>query len=125
MPDIISSALTHMMNCKKVGKSKCKMPFSSLLVSVLEIMHKNGYIKSYKKEKDKFDYIIVEIGNLNECKAIRPRFYVQKDDYDKYIRRFLPARNLGILIVSTSQGLLTHAQAIEKGIGGSLLAYCY
>ena len=41
------------------------------------------------------------------------------------MKRFLPARNLGILIISTNQGLITHVDAIDKNIGGSLIAYFY
>ncbi len=43
----------------------------------------------------------------------------------KYARRYLPARDMGVLILSTSQGLMTHHAALEKNIGGSLIAYVY
>ena len=46
-------------------------------------------------------------------------------EIDKYIKRYLPSKDLGIIIISTSQGLMTHQTAIEKNIGGSLLAYFY
>jgi len=44
---------------------------------------------------------------------------------EQYIKRFLPARDIGILIISTSKGLMTHKEAMEKGAGGSLIAYCF
>jgi small subunit ribosomal protein S8 len=37
----------------------------------------------------------------------------------------LPARNFGFLILTTSDGILTHVEARERGIGGKLIAYCY
>ena len=89
-------------------------------------MKKNSYIKDFKSKKDSTGGTLeIEIGNLNVCRAIKPRFNVKKDSYDKYIRRFLPSRKLGILIVSTNKGLMTHKDALEKGLGGKLIAYCY
>ena len=89
-------------------------------------MKKSGYV-DYKisKEEGKFEKVIVEFKELNVCKAITPRFYVKLKKLDRYIKRFLPSRHLGVVILSTSQGLLTHNEAIERGIGGSLIAYCY
>ena len=96
------------------------------MVAVLEVMKKNGYIKSYKVHKDsRGGYVELVLAKLNFCKAIKPRFNVKKDSYEKYIKRFLPARGLGIIIVSTNKGLLTHAEAMEKNLGGKLIAYCY
>jgi len=60
-----------------------------------------------------------------DCKAIKPRFSANKIQIEKYRRRYLPARNLGIIIVSTNKGLMTHEEAMEKGIGGSLIGYFY
>ncbi|MEM4843137.1 MAG: 30S ribosomal protein S8, partial [Ignisphaera sp.] len=41
------------------------------------------------------------------------------------IRRYLPSRDIGILIISTSQGVISHKEAIEMKVGGILLAYVY
>jgi len=46
-------------------------------------------------------------------------------EYEKWEKRFLPAFDFGLLIVSTSQGVMTHKEAREKGIGGRLIAYVY
>jgi len=40
-------------------------------------------------------------------------------------KRFLPARDMGILVVSTSEGVMSHHEAAEKNLGGRLLAYVY
>ncbi|HEB47012.1 MAG TPA: 30S ribosomal protein S8 [Candidatus Pacearchaeota archaeon] len=37
----------------------------------------------------------------------------------------LPARNIGTVIVSTNKGLMTHEEALQEKIGGSLIAYFY
>jgi len=67
----------------------------------------------------------ITLKEVTECKAIKPRFTVSKKTLDKYVRRFLPSRNFGFVIVSTSKGLMTHHEAQENKIGGSLIAYFY
>ena len=54
-----------------------------------------------------------------------PNGVITKDEVIKYIKRYLPSRNYGIIIISTNQGLMTHKEALEKGIGGSLIAFFY
>ena len=124
--DWLSAMLNDVLNCKKAEKKETSItPISKLMIEVLNILKKKGYIEDYHIEKDKFDRVIIKIGKLNNCGTVKPRFFVKKDEFDKYIKTYLPARNMGILIVSTNKGIMTHYEAIEKGIGGSLIAYCY
>jgi len=124
-PDIIAKALNEIMNAKRAGKSSCTVkPISKLLINIFEIMKKNNYI-NYRIEKGKFDVIVVEIKKLNECGAIKPRFNVRIEDLDRYIRRYLPARDLGIVLVSTNKGLTTDKEIGELKAGGCLIAYCF
>jgi len=120
--DLISDVLNKIMNAKRAGKKEIEVSrFSKLLIEILKIGKKEGYIKKYEV-KDKKLHIEFE---LNECRAIRPRYYVNLKNMEKYIRRFLPARNFGVVIISTNQGLMTHRDANEKKIGGSLIAYMF
>ncbi len=123
--DIVADALNMLKNAKMAGKENVKIiRVSKLLTEVLKIMKQKGAVKKYKiSTRDKF--IEVTLGELFECKAIKPRFTVDKDQIEKYRRRYLPARNLGTMIVSTNQGLMTHEEAQEEGIGGCLIAYFY
>jgi len=121
--DIISDVLNQIMNAKKAGKSELVTGrYSKFLIEILGIAKKEGYM-DYKIDKEK--KLIIEIKNLNKCKAIKPRFYVTVDKIEKYMRRYLPAKNFGIIIISTSKGLMTQKEAYEKNIGGSLIAYFY
>ena len=87
-------------------------------------MKQKNAIKKYKiNSKDKS--LDITIGDLTNCKAVKPRFTVKKDQIEKYRRRYLPARNLGVLIVSTTSGLMTHEEVVEEGKGGCLIAYFY
>ena len=44
---------------------------------------------------------------------------------EKYEKRYLPARAFGVIIVTTSKGLMLLSESVEKKLGGKLLAYCY
>ncbi len=121
--DIISDSLNQMMNALKAGKSSVTLKrHSKLLLSVLAIAKLKGYVSSFKAEGTS---MTIEFGKLNGCNSIKPRFMIGVSDIDKYVARYLPAKNLGVLIISTSQGLMTHTTAQDKGIGGSLIAYMY
>ncbi len=124
--DWLSTMLNDIMNCKKAGKKETTItPVSNLMLGVLKILKENDYIEDFKVEEDKFRKVVIKIKKINKCGSIKPRFFVKKNGFDKYIRRYLPARGFGIIIVSTNKGLMTHREAIEKNIGGSLIAYCY
>ncbi len=123
--DTVADALNMIKNAKRARKEVVEvMKMSNLLIEILKIMKQKNAIKKYKinpKEKS----VEVTIGEISECRAIKPRFTVQKDEIEKYKRRYLPARGIGTIIVSTNKGLMTHEEAEEEGIGGSLVAYFY
>ena len=93
----------------------------------LIILKKKGYISEFGEVKTcRGNYIDLKLkGTINNCGAIKPRFSVQTSTYEKYEKRYLPAKDFGIIIVSTSQGIMTHKEAKTKKIGGKLLAYVY
>jgi len=123
--DVVADALNMMKNTKKTGKEIIKVNRTSkLLIEILKIMKQKGAVKKYKIDlKNKF--IEISLGDFIECKAIKPRFTVKKDQIEKYRRRYLPARNIGTIIISNNKGLMTHEEALEEGMGGSLIAYFY
>jgi len=123
--DIVADALNMMKNAKKAKKEVVKLQrISNLLIEVLKIMKQKGAIKRYKINAIEKSIEIV-LGDLSECKSIKPRFSVDKTAIEKYRRRYLPSRNLGTVIISTNKGLMTHEEAQEEEIGGSLIAYFY
>ena len=128
MNDTLANALSHMLNCEKVGKNTCIIRDASKMIKeVLEIMKSHNYVSKIEfKESPKGNTIIVELkGSINNCGAIKPRFPVGLEGYEKYERRYLPAKDFGIMIVSTTKGLMTQDKAIEQKLGGKLIAYCY
>jgi small subunit ribosomal protein S8 len=126
--DPLANALSHIKNCENVAKRTCMIKNSSSLIKgVLDIFKQKGFIIKYKEvETPKGNFLEVELtGAINNCGAIKPRFSVTLENYEKFEKRYLPAKNFGIIIVSTNKGLMDHIQATEKNIGGRLIAYCY
>ncbi|MFA5061469.1 MAG: 30S ribosomal protein S8 [Candidatus Pacearchaeota archaeon] len=122
--DIVADALNQIMNAKRVEKKEIHIKRSSkFLVSLLESMKKKGYIDYSVAEGEKG--VNVKIIKLNECKAIKPRRFTGFDDIEKYLRRYLPSRKFGHLLISTNKGLIDQHEAIENKIGGALIAYIY
>jgi ribosomal protein S8 len=120
--DLISDALNQIMNAEKTEKKEVILKrHSKFLIQVLEKMKEKKHIEL----KIEGINLIIKILNLNECKSIKPRFYVSMNEIDKYARRFLPSRNFGVMLISTSRGLLNQHEAKENKIGGSLIAYFY
>jgi len=87
-------------------------------------MKQKGAVKKYKIDT-KGKFVEVSLGDFLDCRAVKPRFSVKKDQIEKYRVRYLPARNVGTVIISTGKGLMSHDEATEKGMGGSVLAYFY
>ncbi len=123
--DIVADALNMMRNAKRAGEETIEVKkISNLLIEVLKIMKQKDAIKKYKIDS-KNKSVEITIGDISECKAIKPRFTVKKDGIEKYERRYLPARGIGTMIISTNKGLITHEEAKEEDIGGCLIAYFY
>ncbi len=125
---LLADALSAIRNGILHGKKKVilKNKYSRLLMNVLEVMKKHGYVEDYKiLDESRGKVIEVTLSEyLNECKAILPRFFIKKNEYLEWEKQFLPAVDTGILIVSTSRGVMTNKEAKGK-IGGALIAYVY
>lgn len=126
--DTLATALSVILNMEKIGKKECMIRTSSKMVKIIfKIMNENGYIGLFNEVVTKKGNLLKVnlLGNINKCGAIKPRYSVKIDEYEKFEKRYLPAKDFGIIFVSTPKGIMTHIKAREKGIGGKLLAYCY
>ena len=125
--DPLSNVLSSILNCEKIGKKECIVkPVSSLIKKVLQIMKDNRYIGEFKEYPGRGGYIKINLlGKINKCGVIKPRFSVKKDQIEKYEKRYLPAKDFGIIIISTNRGLITHYKVKEKSSGGRLISYVY
>ncbi|MEM2936789.1 MAG: 30S ribosomal protein S8 [Candidatus Bathyarchaeia archaeon] len=128
MMDTLSSGLTTIKNNELRNRRECIIsPASKLLGRVLRVMQLNGYIGEFEfvdnGRSGKFRVQL--LGRINRCGAVKPRFPVRANEFETWEKSFLPSRDVGIIIVSTPQGVISHREAKEKGIGGRILAFVY
>ncbi|MFB6159894.1 MAG: 30S ribosomal protein S8 [Haloferacaceae archaeon] len=126
--DPLANALSGVNNAESVGHlTHTVAPASNEIGSVLEVLYDREYVDGFEFVDDgKAGKFEVELrGAINECSAVKPRYAAAADEYEKWEKRYLPARDYGSLIVSTSHGVMSHYEAREQGIGGQVIAYVY
>jgi len=126
--DPLNDAMSSIRNAEKVGKQECMIvPSSKLVGRVLKVMVDNQYIKEFEFVEDNKagKYKVKLNGHINECGVVRPRYSIKVADMEKFESRYLPAQDFGVLILTTTKGIISHVQAKELGIGGKLLAFVY
>ncbi|AAL63944.1 ribosomal protein S8 [Pyrobaculum aerophilum str. IM2] len=128
MLDILSNALIQIKNAEIVGKKQAVIwPVNKLTYYTLRVLQRYGYVGEieYIDDGKGGKYIVQLLGKINDIGPIRPRYPVKYREIVQWEQKFLPARQIGILIISTSQGVMSHIEAKERKIGGVLLAYVY
>ena len=127
--DPIADLLTRIRNAKMVGKTEVRVPSSKMKQVVAEQLKKNGYLTNVKIEVSKpRDILVVTINDegdnstIHEIKRIsKPgrRVYVGSADIPKV------KSGRGLVLVSTSKGVMTGAEAVKQKLGGELLLQVY
>jgi small subunit ribosomal protein S8 len=126
--DPLASALSGIDNAEGVGHlTHTVEPASNEIGSVLEVLADRGYVDTFQFVEDgKAGRFEVELkGAINACGAVKPRYSAGADEFEKWEKRFLPARDYGALVVTTSHGVMSHYEAREQNIGGQVIAYVY
>ncbi|MBR0467341.1 30S ribosomal protein S8 [Candidatus Saccharibacteria bacterium] len=123
--DQIADLITRIRNAIMVGKNEILVPTSKLKAQVVEVLKKNGYVAEYEvvdgKPRGVLKVTIFEPGmvaKINEIsKVSKPgrRVYSAAED--------LPVikSGRGMIIVSTSKGLMTGREAKKNRLGGEIL----
>ncbi|MEM3444777.1 MAG: 30S ribosomal protein S8 [Thermoplasmata archaeon] len=125
--DLLNDALVKIKNAERSGKKECTVKASKLIGNVLKVMMDYNYVKQFEFVDDgKSGLFRVELtGIINSCGVIKPRFSVKALEIEKYEARYLPGQDFGILILTTTAGVISNVKAKEMRIGGKLLAYVY
>jgi small subunit ribosomal protein S8 len=126
--DPLANVLSHILCEEKLGKKKVAVkPSSKNIKQMLKILKESNYIGEFKETKEgRSGLIEIElIGAINSCGVVKPRFNVKTGDYKKFEKRYLPASGFGILVVTTSKGMMSQEEAVKKNLGGKLLAFVY
>ena len=116
--------LTKIRNAQSASKNTVSVVFSNFKHSFAKILEKEGFIEEAKKRGKEKKRIVIklkyenDIPRINEIKMIsKPSRHI----YFKNKRLYLPKKGKGILIISTSKGLLTSKEASKEKIGGEAL----
>lgn len=126
--DPLANALSTIKNAETKGMGKCLIrPSSKLIGGILSLLKDKGYVGNFEYIDDgKTGIFEVQlVGNINNCGVIKPRYPIKRDELDKWESRYLPARDFGLLVLTTTDGIISQNEARKKGIGGKLLAYVY
>lgn len=125
--DRLADAINKIKTNERVGRRECTVASTKLTRTVLELLKRESYISDYEEfTQGKFKMLRIVLANkINSIGVIKPRYAVSRSDVQRYEMRYIPSRDFGMLILSTSQGVLTNKEVKEKKIGGRLLAYVY
>lgn len=126
--DPLANVMSKILNYERIGREAVSLyPVSKLAKTVLDILNRNGYVGSFEEQVTTRGTALKLnlLGTINDVGVIKPRFAVNKVDFEKFEKRFLPARGVGVIIISTSKGLMTLEEAKKENVGGRLIAYCY
>lgn len=127
MTNTIADSMNMLKNAEMARKKEVTIsPASNLLQRILRILQSNAYIGEFERYDDgrQNKFKIALLGKINEAKGlIRNSYYVSQ--FEALERRLLPAPGLGIIILSTNQGVMSMKEAEERHIGGQALCYVY
>jgi small subunit ribosomal protein S8 len=124
MSDPIADMLTRIRNGQSAAKADVAMPASNMKQSIAQVLKDEGYINDFSVSQDAKPQLTVSL-KYHDGKPViekiqrmsRPglRVYKSTDEIPKVLN------GLGVVIVSTSKGMMTDRAARAAGIGGELI----
>jgi len=128
--DPIADMLTRVRNASRARHAEVLVPASRTKREIARILKEEGFIADVREERDgptqllrlELKYVDGKVSVVSGLKRIsKPglRVYAQKTDIPRVLG------GLGIVIVSTSKGIMTGAQAKQAALGGEILAYVW
>ena len=128
MSDPISDMLTRIRNGGRALLPAIELPHSRIKESVAKILQSEGYVTDVAVEGTGLKTLKIRLKYNGKKNVIEGLKRVSKPGLRKYVGSTEIPRvrgGLGVAIVSTSEGLMTDAQARKKNIGGELLCYIW
>lgn len=126
--DPLADMLTRIRNGQSARLARVKAPYSHLHQAVLEVLTAEGYVESFSKEEIRENISILNIKlkyfqNEGVIKSIdkiskpgKRVYYSIKDLKENKFRN-----GLGVVILSTSKGVISGKNAVHHNIGGEVL----
>ena len=128
MSDPISDMLTRIRNAGAAHLPAVELPHSRIKESVAKILQAEGYVGEVAVEGETKKRLKIRLKFNGKKSVIEGLKRVSSPGLRRYVGATEIPRvrgGLGVAIVSTSEGLLTDAQARRKNLGGELLCYIW
>ncbi|RAL52468.1 hypothetical protein DM860_007325 [Cuscuta australis] len=125
---ILNDALRTIVNAEKRGFASAQLkPISNVMANFLQIMKYRGYIKDFEvKDPHRVGTITVQLaGRVTDCRALSHRQDIKAQNIESYAKRTLPTRQWGYVVITTSNGVLDHEEAVRQNVGGQVLGFFY
>merc|ERR1712217_323910 len=124
----LNDCLLTIYNAEKMGKRQVLVrTVSKVVIKFLHVMQRHGYIDDFELIDDhRAGKIVVELnGRLNKVGCISPRYGIKVNEIKSWIGRLLPSRHFGVIVITTSYGIMDIKEASIRKIGGNILGYFY
>jgi small subunit ribosomal protein S8 len=125
--DTLSNFFSKIKNGYLAKKNKIIQFKSKQIISILNILIKEGLIRSYQISKKNKNIILIYLKYNNNKPTIQQIIKISKPSRRIYIKNkdFFYLKKRGIYLISTSLGLFTSLQAKKLNIGGELICNIY
>ena len=128
MTDPIADMLTRIRNATLVHKKEVVLPFSKLKLAIANIFVREGYLVSVEATKEVKASLTLKLKYVDNQSAIQDLKRVSTPGHRRYIKKDEVTRVLngfGLMILSTSRGVMTDREAKAAKVGGELLCEIY
>lgn len=122
MTDQIADLLVRIKNAAAVRRHELVMPYTKMKEAILKILESNGFVKNINvveenaKKNIKFELVATKPPtHIKQISKPGHRIYTKGKDIK------IPLRGLGLVIISTSIGVINAKEASKKGLGGELI----
>lgn len=129
--DTISDMLTRIRNATMVKHQIVQIPATRMSLAISKILKEEGFIQEFESySEDNKNYLLISLKYIGKSRQSviakikrisKPGLRIYSNS--KELPRILD--NLGIAIISTSQGVMTNIKAKKLGIGGEVLCYIW
>jgi len=127
--DPIADMLTRIRNAIMVRKTEVSVPHSKSKEAVAKLLVKSGFVDAISVNKEEIGKnIVITLNSESANSPITEIVRMSRPGRRQYVKaKEIPIvkRGRGIVLVSTSQGVMTGAEAKKKNVGGELICKVY
>jgi small subunit ribosomal protein S8 len=130
--DIVADALIRIKNGYMAQKDEVLLPYSKLVISICEVIKKEGYIASWTEKKSDKSKVSVGVNVVLQYNDRKPAMTEIKRISKPGLRVYKGAKSLpyvlsglGMALISTPQGIMTDKAARKAKLGGEVMAYIW